>query len=452
MEVSCNMKIKVLCRNSKDYVRQGKSEVSRLPRNFDPNMHPFEGPREYVRALNATKLDRLFAKPFVGCLSGHTDGVNSICKHSTKVSTILSGSCDGEIKIWSLASRECLSTINAHTGFVRGLCMNSEGTKFVSVGDDHIIKQWTYPHDSNFQTDVDPVSTILGETVFLGMDHHSTEPMYATCGDKVDIWDEGRSEPISSFTWGVESISHVKFNPVETNILATCASDRSITLYDIRQSSPLQKVVLSMRSNAVAWNPMEAFHLTAANEDSNLYTFDMRQLSVPLYMHVDHINAVLDVDYSPTGKEFVTGSFDKTVRIYRDNSRRSREVYHTKRMQKISSVAWSNDATYVLSGSEEANVRIWKANASQKLGQVSRRERQALEYSDKLKDKYQHHPLIKRISRHRHVPRLIHNSARQKRIMLEAKKKKIENRRRHSRPGSIPEISAKREKVITVEE
>lgn len=446
------MKIKVLCRNSKDYVRQSKSEVSRLPRNFDPTMHPFEGPREYVRALNATKLDRMFAKPFVGSLSGHTDGINTICKHSTKVSTILSGSCDGEIKIWSLASRECLSTINAHCGFVRGLCMNPEGSRFISVGDDHIIKQWSYPYDSNFQTNIEPVSTIIGESVFAGMDHHCTEPLYATCGDKVDIWDEGRSEPISSFTWGVESISYVKYNPVETNILATCASDRSITLYDIRQSSPLQKIILSMRSNAIAWNPMEAFHFTAANEDSNLYTFDMRQMGVPLYMHVDHINAVIDVDYSPTGKEFVTGSFDKTIRIYQDNSRRSREVYHTKRMQKISSVVWSNDATYILSGSEEANIRIWKANASQKLGQVSRRERQALEYSDKLKEKYQHHPLIKRISRHRHVPRLIHNSARQKRIMLEAKKKKVENRRRHSKPGSIPEISARKEKIIAVEE
>ena len=445
------MKIKVLCRNPKEYVRQGKNEVTRMPRNFDPNLHPLEGPREYVRALNATKLERMFAKPFIGSLNGHTDGINALCKHTTRVSNILSGSCDGEIKIWSLASRECLTTINAHSGFVRGLCMNSEGTRFISVGGDQVIKQWAYPTNSNF-ANMEPVSTVLGESVFLGMDHHWVDPIFGTCGDKVDIWDEGRSEPISSFTWGVESISHIKFNPVETTILATCGSDRSVTLYDIRQSSPLKKIILSMRSNAVAWNPMEAFHFTTANEDNNLYTFDMRKLDVPLYMHVDHINAVLDVDYSPTGKEFVTGSFDKTVRIFSNNSRRSREVYHTKRMQKIFCVAWSNDNTYVLSGSEEANVRIWKANASQKLGQVSRKERQALDYSSKLKEKYQHHPMIKRISRHRHVPRLIHNSSRTKRIMLEAKKKKLENRRRHSKPGSVPEISARKEKIISIEE
>lgn len=445
------MKIKVLHRNPENYTKQDKSELNKVSRNVDPSMHPFEGPREYVRALNATKLDRIFAKPFIGSLSGHTDGINTLCKHPIKVSHLVSGSCDGEIRLWSLASRECLATITAHTGFVRGLCMNHDGSRFISVGDDQVIKQWQYPPTFDV-TNFEPVSTVLGDSVFIHMDHHWVEPLFATCGEKVDIWDEERSEPISSFTWGVESISHVKFNPVETSILASCGSDRSIALYDIRQSSPTQKLILSMRTNAVAWNPMEAFHFTAANEDSNLYTFDMRKLDVPLYMHVDHINAVLDVDYSPTGKEFVSGSFDKTVRIYNNNSRRSREIYHTKRMQKISCVKWSNDSTYVLSGSEEANIRIWKANASQKLGQLSRKERQSLEYSNKLKVKYQHHPQVKRISRHRHVPRLIHNSARQKRIMLEAKKKKLENRRRHSKPGTVPEISARRDKIVKIEQ
>ena len=441
------MKIKVLCRNPKDYIRERRSDINPLPRNLDPTMHPFETPREYIRALNATKLERIFAKPFIASLGGHTDGVYCMCKHPLKLSNFLSGSCDGEIRIWNLSSQECITAITGHTGFVRGICMNADGSTFITVGDDKIIKQWRYPEDSIFSNE-EPISTILGENVYLSIDHHASEPVFATCGDHVDIWDERRSEPISSFTWGVESITHLKFNPVETNILASCGTDRAIALYDVRQSVPLKKIILTMRSNSVAWNPMEAFHFTSANEDSNLYTFDMRKLDKPMYVHVDHINAVLDVDYSPTGKEFVSGGFDKTLRIYKEGMRRSREVYHTKRMQKIFCVKWTNDATYVLSGSEETNIRIWKAKASHKLGKVTRHEQRALDYAEKLKGKYQHHPEIKRIARHRHVPRLIHNSARQKRIMLEAKKRKLDNRIRHSKPGSIRQISVREEKVV----
>ena len=72
---------------------------------------------------------------------------------------------------------------------------------------------------------------------------------------------------------------------------------------------------------------MEAFNFTVANEDHNLYTFDMRRMDTALNVHKDHVSAVLSVDYSPTGREFVSGSYDKTVRIFEYNKGHSREVY-----------------------------------------------------------------------------------------------------------------------------
>lgn len=37
---------------------------------------------------------------------------------------------------------------------------------------------------------------------------------------------------------------------------------------------------------------MEAFNFTVANEDHNLYTFDMRNLDIALQVHTDHVGAV----------------------------------------------------------------------------------------------------------------------------------------------------------------
>ena len=52
----------------------------------------------------------------------------------------------------------------------------------------------------------------------------------------------------------------------------------------------------------------------------------MRKLEIAKNIHKDHIRAMyliirdiifrMDVDYAPTGKEFVSGSYDKTVRIF----------------------------------------------------------------------------------------------------------------------------------------
>lgn len=57
---------------------------------------------------------------------------------------------------------------------------------------------------------------------------------------------------------------------------------------------------------------------------SSLYTYDIRHLDVPVTVHMDHVSAVLDVDYSPTGREFVSASFDKTVRIFQKDKGHSR--------------------------------------------------------------------------------------------------------------------------------
>lgn len=102
----------------------------------------------------------------------------------------------------------------------------------------------------------------------------------------------------------------------------------------------------------------------------SLYTFDIRKLRAPTNVHKDHVEAVVDVDYSPTGKEFVSGSYDKSVRIFEINKGHSREVYHTKRMQRLTCVGWSLDNKYIVNGSDEMNIRVWKARASEKLGVV----------------------------------------------------------------------------------
>lgn len=62
-------------------LRRGNSQLTPDTGNLDPALHPFAKEREYTRALNATKLGKLFAKPFVAALSGHLDGVYCLRRH-----------------------------------------------------------------------------------------------------------------------------------------------------------------------------------------------------------------------------------------------------------------------------------------------------------------------------------------------------------------------------------
>ena len=89
-----------------------------------------------------------------------------------------------------------------------------------------------------------------------------------------------------------------------------------------------------------------------------------RRFSIGSAVLQDFVSAVMDVDYSPTGREFVAGGYDRSVRIFPYNGGHSREVYHTKRMQRVFATRFSGDATYVFSGSDDMNVRVWKVRHS----------------------------------------------------------------------------------------
>ena len=50
-----------------------------------------------MRALNAAKMDRMFAKPFIASLESHIDAVEVLCKKQGTVNIIASGSWDGGV-------------------------------------------------------------------------------------------------------------------------------------------------------------------------------------------------------------------------------------------------------------------------------------------------------------------------------------------------------------------
>lgn len=98
----------------------------------------------------------------------------------------------------------------------------------------------------------------------------------------------------------------------------------------------------------------------------------------------------MDVEFSPTGEELVTASYDRTIRIFARDQGHSRDIYHTKRMQRVFAAKWTPDGKYLISGSDDGNVRLWRANASKREGVKSARQRQAEEYNSKLVERFSH--------------------------------------------------------------
>ncbi|KAL6535813.1 hypothetical protein OROHE_012657 [Orobanche hederae] len=496
--------VKPIARPTDLYTRERSNDLQRVHRNLDPSIRPQEKATELVRALNAAKLDKIFARPYVWAMDGHIDGISSMAKNPKQLKGLFSGSMDGDIRLWDLANRRTICKFAGHNGAVRGLTVSSDGRVLVSCGTDATVKLWSVPVPSFMQPDYssdnkEPLADYTGKNAFWAVDHQWGGELFATAGAQVDIWNHNRHHPVNSFEWGKDTAISVRFNPGEPNILAASAShlqlrsiylltgyvytdcfsyiishefggaklllylcngsDRSITIYDLRVSSPAIKIIMRKnlrcskmftKTNSIAWNPIEPMNFTAANEDSNCYSYDARKLRESRCVHKDHVSAVMDIDYSPTGREFVTGSYDRSIRIFPYNGGHSREVYHTKRMQRVFCVKFSGDGSYVISGSDDTNVRLWKAKASEQMGVLLPRERRKHAYDEAVKKRYRHLADVKRIDRHRHLPRAIYKAASLKRIMADAERTKQARKRAHSAPGSMPMEPLRKKRIVKV--
>ncbi|XP_074280839.1 uncharacterized protein LOC141605829 [Silene latifolia] len=448
------MRVKVISRSTDEFTKERSQDLQRVFRNLDPSLRPQEKAIEYTRALNAAKLDKIFARPFVGAMEGHCEAISCMAKNPNHLTAIFSGSMDGEIRLWDLSSRRTVSRFLGHQGPVKGITVSTDGRILVSCGLDSTVRLWNAPAPSMMESDessansLEPFAVYTGQNAYKAVDHQWNGNLFATAGAQLDIWDHNRSQPVNSFQWGVDTVVSVRFNPGEPNILASSGSDRSIAIYDLRLSTPARKIIMQTKTNSVCWNPMEPLNFTAANEDWNCYSFDSRKLSEAKCVHQDHVSAVMDIDYSPTGREFVTGSYDRTVRIFPFNGGHSREIYHTKRMQRVFCVKFSGDGSYVISGSDEMNLRLWKAKASEQLGVLLPREQRKHEYHEALINRYKHLPEVKRIVRHKHLPKSVYNAQGTRRAMIDSARRKDDRRRAHSGPSVTPKQPLRKRRII----
>lgn len=232
-----------------------------------------------------------------------------LSKSRSNMTDMLSGSADGEVIFWDLPRQKPLFQINAHDRFVRGTSFAGNhalaaDTIFLSTGDDSKVCIWSLSglkrqyEDSLEQKASDdagpifknytPQASYQSKTELLGCDANWGENTFATAGAVVQVWNYERSTPLQQFkTWDVDTISKLKFNPSETNLLASVCNDRSLIFYDLRGKSALQKVYLKNKSAALCWNPQEPMNIViVSNLARSNQMFLIRETRIPTATHL----------------------------------------------------------------------------------------------------------------------------------------------------------------------
>src|SRR5258708_1575610 len=82
-----------------------------------------------------------------------------------------------------------------------------------------------------------------------------------------------------------------------------------------------------------------------------------------------HVAGALSIAYSPDGRHIVSGSSDKTIRIWDAETGGAVGEPITGHVRGVSSIAYSPDGRHIVSGSSDSTIRIWDGATGGRVGE-----------------------------------------------------------------------------------
>ncbi|EIJ87222.1 DDB1- and CUL4-associated factor 13 [Nematocida parisii] len=410
----------------------------------DKELTQNEKHKEYMRAVKEVKLDHIFRKPFIDCLGGHTEGVTRIVRSTMQGELYASTSYDGTVKVWNMSKREEMETISLNQNTPVALSFLNDALLYSSGSN-------IFHRDVKYSDVLTGVQESLGspdETEFiagsgvLDIAGAGGTQFYASTVDGIEIFDKNRIKAVASYK-GERQAKRLYISKNDMPLVYAIEGNK-IVGYDNRTGKSEIEIVAKAEINAMSIDPMSPETIAAGTNNGEIYMYNTyytgnssTYITPPSRTLRGHTTAITDIEHSANGTRIVTGSTDRTVRIFtNDVTHRQEALYHNRRMQGVNAICCTSDNAYILSGSVDTNIRIWKLDPNSSTKICTRAEEDSRALGNVVKNKYRDVMQIEDTKRHQIVPRKIKKAMKNRYNHIKAEAKKELRRQNH---GIIPE-------------
>ena len=205
---------------------------------------------------STVKLWDVATRQEIGTLEGHTGDFNSGAVQAVAFSpdgiTLASGSRDNTIRLWNVSTRRNIATLQGHSKFVESVAFSPDGETLASGSRDRTVKLWNVTSEQGIAT-LRHRTEVL--TVAFGPDGNSL--VSGSADGSVLLWDPVSKENTTSLSGHTGWVRSVAYSSNGTT-LASGATDGTVLLWDISSlgsgTSPEASFSLSLDGNLASGN------------------------------------------------------------------------------------------------------------------------------------------------------------------------------------------------------
>ncbi|XP_044599118.1 DDB1- and CUL4-associated factor 5 isoform X1 [Cotesia glomerata] len=257
----------------------------------------------------------------------------------------------------------------SHYGCVNAIEFSKEGHLLVSGGDDRRVLLWKVDQALQGLDKPKAMKAQHNSNIFcLGYDSSNSKIFSGGNDDQVIVHDLTTGDPLEFFLHE-KPVYGLSVHPDDDNIFSSACDDGRVLVYDIRNHSSSESLCLAQYKtpfHSVMFNPVEPRQLATANAEEGVSMWDIRKplKSLLRYGAEGPSQSCMNVRFNSAGTRLLALKRRLPPVLYAVDSPKllchfDQPGYYNSCTMKSCCFA-GDDESYILSGSDDFNLYMWK--------------------------------------------------------------------------------------------
>lgn len=270
---------------------------------------------------------------------------------------IASCSEDHIVKTWDSQSFRELQAFIGHNALIRQAIFTPDGKYLLTASSDRAIRQWD-------------VETARTERIFTGHSQEVSCIAFSAARNllasgsldrQIKLWDWQTGQETRTLSNHTNYIRALAFSP-DDRLLASCSDDRTCKLWEIGTGEQIGNFIASQWLQSLAFSP-DGSLIAGGTVSNQILVWDVpnAKLSFTLSGHQGIIAGIESLAFSPDGQILASaGAEDKTIKLWHVKTQ-SLIATLSGHTAGVSAIAFSPDGKMLVSGSYDKSIKVWRS-------------------------------------------------------------------------------------------